>query len=78
MKIKLIKLKSNHNNLRTDEVEGNLEALPEVGEPLVMSAPGLHFGTRIIITSLIQEIVEDTGSKITFRTMNSTYELELL
>lgn len=48
--------------------------LPKVGEAFYVMAskmwPTFH-------TSFIEEILSETSEKITFRTLNSTYELEI-
>lgn len=70
-KIKLTKVSSNTNALRTNEIIGTCAALPEVGFHFVMYSDGIEFGTRIVQTSLVQEINGDL-----FKTENSEYKLE--
>ena len=74
--VKLIKVKSNHKNLRTDTVEGVIQSLPKVGEPIVLFGKGLEFGTRVVHTTPIQSI-EKIENVYTVITQNSTYRLEL-
>lgn len=80
MKHKLTKLKSNHNNLRTDEVIGNVFFPPAVGSSLVMFSEPLDktASIRSIQTSTIQEIYELSPGVIEFKTRNSNYRLEKL
>jgi len=80
-KIKLTKIKSTHNNLRTDTIEGVCHELPEVGAGFSMYGAGLEFGVRSVRTSRIEEVDETTtrgGKYMTFKTMNSEYHLEIL
>lgn len=71
--IKLTKITSAHNNLRTNEVVGKCCELPKVGEIFVMYAEGLEYGTRMISTSPVKEVHE-----LGFKTENSEYKLEVL
>ncbi len=70
-KCKLIKVVSEHENLRTQEVEGITGKLPKVGERFRLLGKGLEFGFRDVTTSIIQELIDDE----TFRTEFSTYKL---
>jgi len=69
-KCTLIKIESNHNNLRTNEMEGVCTDLPEVGKRFLIFGEGLEFGHRVITTTRVQEVEGHV-----FRTKNSTYEL---
>lgn len=75
--VRLTKIHSLHNNLRTDTIEGVTNNLPETGSSFIMFAEGLDFGTRVITTSLVQN-VEQIGNEYLFRTLNSAYKLEVL
>jgi len=78
MKAKLTRIKSTHNNLRTDEVIGETDDLPIVGESFSMSGEGIEFGTRLIFTTPVKNL-EKIGEKIyIFSTKNSEYKLEFL
>jgi hypothetical protein len=76
MKVKLEKLQSNHNNLRTDTVEGAAIGLPMVGESFRMVSDPIDpkKDGRFIITSPVQGFAR-IGNAITFVTANSTYRL---
>jgi hypothetical protein len=75
--VKLYKIKSSHSNLRTDEVKGIAEILPNVDKSFTMLGEPLLNGPRYITTSLVQSIrILELNHKIAFSTMNSSYELE--
>lgn len=77
--VKLTKIHSNHQNLRTDEIEGTTEALPVVSKSFTMIGEALTPGAsfRQIITTPVMSIeVLDEGSSMVFSTMNSQYGLE--
>lgn len=78
MKVRLHKIHSVHNNLRTNVITGATDALPTVGEDFIMTAPPLDTtaGVRYIRTTPVLSVSEDNG--ILFSTCNSTYRLELL
>lgn len=71
--VKLTKLSNNTNRLRTNEVTGTCYKLPELGQPFVMFSEGIEFGTRMVSTSIVQEI-----NDLIFKTLNSEYRLEIL
>lgn len=76
--VTLRKVMSTHSNLRTDEVVGQANALPVVGEGFIMFADSLEVkgGTRYIRTTPVVTVWNETGVRSThFRTANSTYEL---
>jgi hypothetical protein len=79
MKVKLTKLSSTHQNLRTDTIEGNADLLPEVGQCFAMTAEPLdpRASFRWVRTTPIQSI-EAMGDTYRFTTENSTYQLEVL
>lgn len=78
--VKLTRIKSSHDKLRTDSMEGRSPNIPEVGfcievfgKPLT---PGASF--RKITTSEIMEVeYYSTERKFVFSTQNSTYELDV-
>jgi hypothetical protein len=77
MKCRLTKIKSNHNRVRTDVIEGDCEP-PEVGFCFVLvSDSPIDEGAdyRYIRTTPVREIKEE-GKKIIFKTNNSEYSLE--
>lgn len=74
-KVKLTKLKSNHNNLRTNEVDGYCHRLPILNQGFTMFAESLTgAGVRTIQTTKVLEL-DTLGNVITFRTRNSTYKV---
>jgi hypothetical protein len=79
MKVRLTKIKSNHNNLRTDVIEGHAENLPILGEDFFMHAAPLAIvpetgrALRFIRTTPVTSITE-----VGFNTANSEYKLEVL
>jgi hypothetical protein len=70
--IKLFKIASIHDRVRTDTMLGVAKKLPELGEDFLMFGKGLEFGTRMLRTTPITAScrIDDT---ILFRTKNSTY-----
>jgi hypothetical protein len=75
-KVELHKIKSNHQNLRTDIVEGFCYSLPKVGEGFTMFGKGLEFGMRSVYTTEVQELTVLVDEYIIlFRTENSVYTL---
>jgi hypothetical protein len=78
-KVKLTKVESNHNNLRTNEIEGITQELPSVGKSFQLVGESLTQGmnARIVYTTEIQ-FVENMGNEYMFKTLNSTYKVEVL
>ena len=74
----LTKIKSTHNNLRTDTIEGIAPNLPQKETCFYLYGQGLEFGTRLIATSLVKEIINRTDESIDFETQNSTYNLKII
>lgn len=75
--VKLTKIRSDHQNLRTDEIKGATLTLPEKGKSFQLFGEGLEFGTRVVTTTEIQ-VVDKIGNEYEFSTLNSTYKLEVL
>lgn len=79
LRVKLVKIESNHNNLRTNEMEGRTGSIPEVGYDIIVFGEGIEFGTRMIHTTEVKESTYNKETKtFTFKTKNSTYSLEML
>jgi hypothetical protein len=80
VKVRLIRVHSNHNNLRTNEVIGLTPKLPHEGESFVIWSDALETdgGYRQVITTPVEEIVFDAASQIIFNTKNSQYRVEVL
>lgn len=80
LKVKLKKIESTHNNLRTDEIEGHTTHIPEVGHGFVLFAPPLEYGNmRTVFTTPAKEVSwVETDRKFLFQTQNSKYELTVI
>lgn len=80
MQVRLTKLNSTHNNLRTDVIEGECIYLPRTGYSFVMTSEPLNPNAsfRQIATSNVQSIFTLNDKSMEFKTMNSTYLLEVL
>ena len=78
-RVRLNKIISTHENLRTSEVEGESLALPTIGEGFILIGKSLTEGAnaRLVVTSEIKEVEQD-GIDYVFKTLNSTYRLEIL
>lgn len=80
---KLTKLSSNQNKLRTDEVLGEGIGEPVVGRSFTFVGESIdeeiktQGGARFVTTSIVTEVIEKDGAT-EFRTLNSTYRLEVL
>ena len=79
-KIKLTKIESSHNNVRTKETIGEAPILPEIGKSFILFGDSLEFegGIRTIHTSTIEEIEKITEKELIIKTLNSTYKIEIL
>ena len=77
--VKLTKIESNHDHLRTNEVEGVTNILPEVGKNFTLIGEPLTDGAnvRIINTTEIKSVDKEENT-IIFKTLNSTYQLDIL
>jgi hypothetical protein len=65
------------NSLRTKYVIGEYLELPKPGDPFIFVSEGLEEDEiRIIKTSKVKEGLRDGTGTVTFRTENSTYQLE--
>lgn len=76
IKIKLTRIKSNHNNLRTDETTGHTHKLPDIGESLILFSEGITPNSmlpRYIHTTPILSIEGNI-----YKTRNSTYQIETI
>lgn len=83
-KVKLTKVASSHNNVRTDVVEGVTPTWPpEVGTGFVLFGEGLEVpgSVRMIGTTPIQEVKPLMSGpdcqEFVIKTENSTYRLEV-
>ena len=73
----LSKITSNHNNLRTDFMEGVVKELPKVGDTFQIVGEGLEYGMRVIHTTEIKSIDQLNEDTVEFKTRNSTYHLRV-
>lgn len=80
--VKLTRLKSSHNIIRTDETIGTTYYLPEIGKGFTLIAEPIdeHANIRYITTSKVIEIEESVSNKntIRFNTLNSSYRLDII
>jgi hypothetical protein len=78
-KIKLTKIKSNHNNLRTDTVEGWCRLLPVLNEQFVMFSEALESkeAIRMIRTTRVLGLEFSGKDEVYFTTRNSSYHLKV-
>lgn len=72
------KIKNNHNRLRTDEVQGLAQKLPQVGECFVIVGKGLEFGNRCVNTSPLKEVKKTEKGYELHTESGSIYEVEML
>ena len=77
MKVKLIKLRSKHERLRTLTVEGVTARPPTKGNKFLMFAEGLVRGIRVVETSIVNN-VSMINDDYLFDTQYSSYRLEVL
>lgn len=78
--VKLIRLASNHSNLRTSEIIGETVELPSEGKEFVLFGEPIDItkDIRIVHTTPIQTVEKLHEKLYQFTTANSTYRLELL
>lgn len=78
-KVKLTKIKSNHNNLRTDVIEGFCKKLPVLNEDFIMFSEGLEdpSAMRMIRTTKVLGIETSSSQEMYFTTRNSSYNLKV-
>ena len=72
----LIKIKSNHDNLRTKSVLGHFNDYPKLEKSFILYSDSLSLkdGFRIIKTTPVKDINID-GDSVYFKTSNSVYKL---
>jgi len=75
----LTKIRSNHSNLRTDVIEGETPALPNIGDDFILFSKSLDpkGAIRMVQTTNVK-FVEQIGNTYQFNTENSVYKLEVL
>ena len=76
----LTKVESNHNNLRTNEIEGHTLYLPDVGQGFNLVGESLTPGLshRMINTTEVKSVESIGQDEYLFKTLNSTYKLKVL
>lgn len=77
-KVKLTKIRNNHNRLRSNEIIGIAQDLPKVGESFAMMSEALVIGVRLINTSPVQNIETINNKHQIFTESGSLYEVEVL
>lgn len=78
-RVRLTRLQSSHENMRTDHVDGVLIKGPRRGSVMVLLGAGLEEGTtRVLRTSKILEFSWKDARTCVVKTVNSLYKLELL
>lgn len=81
-KVKLTKIQSDHNNIRSNEIIGVTSFLPKMGERFLMLSEALDksqgANARYIETSPITNIFKVSDNIMTLHTTYSIYELEIL
>ena len=79
---RLTKIESNHKNLRTNSMEGEISDLPKIGFPLIIvndkPLDPKAGDSRMIWTTNIVEINKKSDEEYEFKTQNSTYKLDIL
>lgn len=77
--VRLTRVRSKHQNIRTDEVVGVTWVLPIVEHPFRMVGAPLNpnADARLVFTTRILSLEYEDGVYI-FNTANSTYQLEVL
>lgn len=74
----LTKITSTHNNLRTRVITGWFYKPPMIRCVFEFYGPPLESGdTRVISTTIIENLKEIELGKVEFKTRNSTYELQI-
>ena len=81
-KVKLTKIQSDHNNIRSNEIIGVTSFLPKMGERFQMLSEALDkshgANTRHVETSPITNIFGINSKTLTLHTTYSIYEFEIL
>jgi hypothetical protein len=81
LEVKLTRIQSTNDNLRTPSVEGVAQEIPRVDSRFLMFSKGLEFGTRLVCTTEVKEVVLIDSTELTdtyrFTTQNSEYELRV-
>lgn len=78
MKVTLTKLKSSHQNLRTNVITGHTNMLPTKGFPFVLYGEPLteEGDGRVVVTTPVTEVIQERDDYLEFTTANSTYGLD--
>lgn len=78
IRVRLTRLVSKHNNLRTDVVDGEIDSWPVVGSHLWLTGDGLDDknAMRSVYTTEVKEIRSLADGSCELDTLNSTYKIE--
>lgn len=77
-KVKFKKIHSDHDRLRTDEVEGVTRELPTEGNIFVLLCEGLEFGTRCVNTSIVKKVEKNENTYTLHTESGSIYQVDFL
>ena len=80
-KVKLEKVESSHNNLRTNSVTGVCIELPIVGKSFMLMSDEVLTASatvRVINTSIVKDVLKCANGDLSFTTENSTYLLKTM
>lgn len=80
---RLTKITSNHNNLRTNSMVGEISDIPKIGFPFIISNQdplnkNIGANGRLIFTTNVVSVDKKTDIEYEFKTVNSTYKLEII
>lgn len=77
-KVKLKKIYTKHDDLRTNEIEGVTKELPTEGKQFIILGEGLKFGTRCVNTSPVKKIEKSEKTYTILTESGSTYQVDFL
>lgn len=81
IRVKLVRIQSNHQNLRTDEIDGKSFHIPEIGESFSIFSEPLEdksASARVVVTTPVVTCSYDFGKRhFAFTTKNSIYRLDV-
>lgn len=76
-RVKITKVSTNKNAMRTTDMEGKCIHLPQEGESFTVLGIGLEFGFRNFTTSIVKSVVQNDDSYL-IETLNSVYKVDVL
>jgi hypothetical protein len=80
MRAKLTRISSNHRNVRTDKITGEIDRFPCVGDAFALIGdPLVRFAQfRLITTTRVARVEKKSDREYEFWTRNSHYSLGIL